>query len=68
MRLYRLLSGPDDDAFCQRVERLINKGWSVHGSPAATWNGTSVIVVQAISKEVEGEYEGFVHLRDLHPG
>jgi hypothetical protein len=67
MKLYRLLSGPDDATFCARIERVLNLGWSLHGSPALTFNGSSAIVAQAIVKEVEGEYAGFVHLDDLHP-
>jgi len=67
MKLYRLLSGPDDAVFCERVERVLNEGWSLHGSPSITFNGSHVIAAQAIYKEVEGEYTDFVHLNDLHP-
>lgn len=67
MKLYRLLSGPDDAAFCARIERVLNLGWSLHGGPALTFNGTSTIAAQAIVKEVDGEYDGFVHLDELHP-
>jgi hypothetical protein len=62
MRLYRLLTGPDDAAFCARVEAQLNRGWSLHGSPSATFNGERVVVAQAIVRHVEGDYEGFVHL------
>jgi hypothetical protein len=62
MQLYRLLSGPDDADFCARIEKQLNKGWSLHGSPTAAFNGERVIVAQAIVREVEGEYKGFVHL------
>ena len=34
MKLYRLLTGPDDSAFCARVEGLLNRGWQLHGSPS----------------------------------
>jgi hypothetical protein len=68
MKLYRLLSGVDDDTFCARVERVLNLGWSLHGGPTIAHNGTAAIVAQAIVKEVDGEYGGFVHLKDLHPG
>lgn len=67
MRLYRLLTGPDDDAFCERVERLLNKGWQLHGPPTLAYDGTSVRAAQAIVFEKEGEYEGFVHLKTLYP-
>jgi len=67
MKLYRLLSGPDDAIFCERVERVLNEGWSLHGSASITFNGKQVIAAQAIYKEIEGEYKGFVHLNDLYP-
>jgi Uncharacterized conserved small protein len=65
MQLYRLLSGPDDAEFCARIEKQLNKGWSLHGNPAATFNGDRVIVVQAIVREIDGDYRGFVHLDNL---
>lgn len=67
MKLYRLLTGPDDAAFCERVERLLNEGWSLHGAPSLTYDGQSVRAGQAIVKDVQGEYVGFVHLDELHP-
>lgn len=62
MHLYRLLTGTDDAAFCARVEKQLNEGWSLHGSPAATFNGERVIVAQAIVREIEGDYRGFARL------
>ena len=67
MKLYRLLSGPDDDEFCARVERMSNRRWNLHGGPALTFDGKSVVATQAIVKDVEGEYSGFVHLKDMYP-
>ena len=67
MKLYRILTGPDDAVFCERVERMLNLGWQLHGGPALTFDGKSVVAAQSIVKEVEGQYEGFVHLKDLHP-
>lgn len=46
--VYRLLTGPDDAAFCQRVSEALALGYQLHGSPAATFNGKTVIVAQAI--------------------
>lgn len=46
--VYRLLTGPDDAAFCQRVSEALALGYKLHGSPAATFNGKTVIVAQAI--------------------
>ena len=45
---YRLLTGADDDAFCRRVSAALALGYVLYGSPAATYNGKSVIVAQAI--------------------
>jgi hypothetical protein len=45
---YRLLTGPDDHAFCERVSAALDDGYELHGSPAATFNGKDVIVAQAI--------------------
>lgn len=46
--VYRLLSGPDDAQFCQRVSEAIALGYVLYGSPSATFNGESVIVCQAV--------------------
>jgi hypothetical protein len=45
---YRLLTGPDDAAFCHRVSEALALGYKLYGSPAATFNGETVIVAQAI--------------------
>ena len=46
--IYRVLTGPDDAAFCHRVSAALNLGYVLHGSPALTFNGQQVIVAQAI--------------------
>jgi len=46
--IYRVLTGPDDAAFCRRVSEAIALGYNVHGSPAVTFNGGQVIVAQAL--------------------
>ena len=45
---YRLVTGPDDRSFCERISTALAEGYVLHGSPAATFNGTSVIVAQAL--------------------
>lgn len=47
---YRLLTGPDDAAFCQRVSTLLDQGFELYGSPALTYDPTRqcVIAAQAI--------------------
>jgi hypothetical protein len=46
--VYRLLTGPDDAAFCRRVSEALALGYDLYGSPAAAFNGKEVIVAQAI--------------------
>ncbi|MEV6065610.1 DUF1737 domain-containing protein [Nocardia sp. NPDC052001] len=45
---YRLLTGPDDATFCERVSALLDQGYRLHGSPSVTFNGTNVIAAQAL--------------------
>jgi hypothetical protein len=45
---YRVLTGPDDDAFCHRVSDALELGYRLHGSPSVTFDGTRVIVAQAL--------------------
>ena len=45
---YRILTGPDDAAFCHRVSEALAMGYLLYGSPAATFNGKHVVVAQAI--------------------
>lgn len=46
--IYRILTGVDDPAFCRRVSDALALGYKLYGSPAATFNGQTVIVAQAI--------------------
>jgi hypothetical protein len=45
---YRLFTGPDDRSFCERVSSALAEGYVLHGSPSATFNGSTVIVAQAV--------------------
>jgi hypothetical protein len=45
---YRLITGKDDAAFCQRVSDALKLGYHLYGSPAVTFNGTDVIAAQAL--------------------
>ncbi len=69
MKLYRLLTGPDDAKFCARVERMLNLGWELHGAPSLAFNNDEGVMycAQAIVKDTPGDYAGFVSLKDLHP-
>ena len=46
--IYRVLTGPDDAAFCHRVSEALALGYQLYGSPALTCNGEQVIVAQAL--------------------
>jgi len=48
--IYRLLTGKDDRAFCERVSEALAQGWRLYGSPAMTWDGDGqcVKVAQAV--------------------
>lgn len=48
MPRYRLLTGPDDAEFCQRVSDALDQGYELYGSPALTFDGRRVIAAQAI--------------------
>ena len=37
--IYRLLTGKDDHAFCERVSEALAQGWRLHGSPSIAWDG-----------------------------
>ena len=58
MKLYRLLTGGDDAAFCKRVSEALNKGWELYAAPTMSFDSTSgrVICGQAIVKEVADEW------------
>lgn len=58
MKLYRLLTGADDAAFCKRVSQALNRGWSLHGSPAVSYDAETgkPICAQAIVKDVPGDW------------
>lgn len=45
---YRLLTGPDDAEFCQRVSDALDQGYELYGSPALTFDGQRVIAAQAV--------------------
>lgn len=46
---YRVLTGPDDEAFCHRVSQALDLGFRLHGGPAVTFDGKRVIVAQALT-------------------
>ncbi len=46
--IYRLLTGKDDKAFCERVSEALAQGYVLYGSPAITFNGEHNVVAQAV--------------------
>jgi hypothetical protein len=48
--VYRLLTGKDDRAFCERVSEALAQGWRLYGSPAMTYDGgmDCIKVAQAV--------------------
>ncbi len=48
---YRVLTGPDDRAFCERVSAALEDGYTLHGAPSLTFDGTRVIVAQAVVRD-----------------
>jgi hypothetical protein len=56
MQLYRLITGPDDSAFCHRVTQALNRGWHLSGAPSLTYDPVQgrIICGQAVVKEVPG--------------
>ncbi|GAB2917263.1 DUF1737 domain-containing protein [Micromonospora polyrhachis] len=45
---YRLLTGPDDATFCQRVSQALADGYQLYGYPALTFDGVRVVAAQAV--------------------
>jgi hypothetical protein len=45
---YRVFTGPDDPAFCERVSAALDEGYQLHGGPTLTYDGEQVIVAQAV--------------------
>ena len=45
---YRLLTGPDDAAFCERVSRALDEGYRLHGAATLTFDGTRLVAAQAV--------------------
>ena len=66
MKLYRYLTGPDDDSFCHRVTAALNKGWQLYGQPTLTYDQAKGYVVcgQVITKEAPGEYKPGIKLSE----
>jgi hypothetical protein len=45
---YRLLTGTDDRAFCEKVSAALADGYRLHGNPSVTFDGERVVTAQAV--------------------
>jgi hypothetical protein len=45
---YRVLTGPDDDRFCERVSEALDLGYELHGGPAITTKDGTGYLAQAV--------------------
>lgn len=63
-KLYRLLVGGDDAAFCHKITKALDEGWELYGSPSMTFNSENnqTVCAQAVTKEVDGPYQPDVSL------
>ena len=50
-KLYKMLTGLDDSAFCQKVTDHIEAGYTLHGSPTMVVKGTQIWVGQAVTRK-----------------
>ncbi len=67
MRAYRILTEDDTSAFCHKVTEALSKGWELYGPPTYAYDaGRGVMRCgQAVTKEVEGEYDPNMKLGQL---
>ena len=45
---YRLFTGSDDRAFCQRVSAALDEGYTLYGSPSITYGPDGTKVAQGL--------------------
>lgn len=45
---YRLLTGSDDRAFCEKVSAALADGYHLHGGPTLSHDGSRVVAAQAV--------------------
>jgi len=52
---YRLLTGTDDRAFCEKVSAALEDGYRLHGDPAVTFDGERIVTAQAVVLDGSGD-------------
>ena len=45
---YRLLTGPDDRNFCERVSQALDEGYQLYGEPRILMENGKVVCAQAV--------------------
>lgn len=45
---YRLITGPDDRSFCERISAALQDGYELYGSPSITRQDGQNYVAQAV--------------------
>lgn len=45
---YRLLTGSDDRAFCERISQALESGYELYGSPVVTFGASGIVTAQAV--------------------
>jgi len=45
---YRLLTGPDDRSFCEKISKALADGYQLYGSPSVTFDGHRIVCAQAV--------------------
>ncbi|GFM31878.1 DUF1737 domain-containing protein [Desulfovibrio subterraneus] len=62
---YRLLTGPDDSAFCKRVCDALEEGYVLHGSPSITFHAGKGVAY--VAQALVWPEEQAVQVRPLGP-
>ena len=67
MRAYRFLTADDTSDFCHKVTEALAKGWELYGDPSYAYDATAGVMRcgQAVTKDVEGDYDPSVKLGSL---
>lgn len=56
---YKLLTGPDDHAFCERISAALVEGYRLHGGPAAAVKPDGqMVVAQALVLDTDVDERG----------
>ena len=68
MKVYRYITGKDDNAFCHRITDALNRGFELYGQPTLTFDQSKgeVVCGQVVTKEVDGvDYDPSLDLSAL---